>query len=203
MKIICIGRNYVDHIKELNNSIPDEPVLFLKPETSLLNARFPFFIPSWSHDIHYEAELVLRISKPGKNIEAQFAHRYFDQITVGIDFTARDIQSKLKEKGLPWEKAKAFDNAAAVGQFKDFALFAEKENIHFHLEKNGETVQKGDSSCMINNFGKIIEEASKYFTLKKGDYIFTGTPAGVGPVKRNDKLEAFLEGEKVLSFNIK
>lgn len=126
MKIICIGRNYVDHIKELNNSIPDEPVLFLKPETSLLNARLPFFIPSWSNDIHYEAELVLRICKPGKNIEAQFAHRYFDQITVGIDFTARDLQSKLKEKGLPWEKAKAFDNAAAVGQFKDFGPFAEK-----------------------------------------------------------------------------
>jgi len=203
MKIICIGRNYVDHIKELNNSIPDEPVLFLKPETSLLNPRLPFFIPSWSKDIHYETELVLRICKPGKNIEEKFAHRYFDQISVGIDFTARDVQTKLKEKGLPWEKAKAFDNAAAVGQFKDWSLIENKDKILFHLEKNGETVQKGDSSLMINNFGKIIEEASKYFTLKKGDYIFTGTPVGVGPVKFNDKLEAFLEGEKVLSFNIK
>ena len=203
MKIICIGRNYVDHIKELNNTIPDEPVLFLKPETAILNPRLPFFIPSWSNDIHYEAELVLRICKPGKNIEAAFAHRYFDQITVGIDFTARDLQSKLKEKGLPWEKAKAFDNAAAVGEFKPFANYQDNTAIRFQLSKNGNIVQQGDSSCMINDFSKIIEEASKYFTLKKGDLIFTGTPAGVGPVKANDRLEAFLENESVLSFNIK
>lgn len=203
MKIICIGRNYVDHIKELNNTIPDEPVLFLKPDTALLNSKLPFFIPEWSSDIHYEAELVLRICKPGKNIEAKFAHRYFDQITVGIDFTARDLQSKLKEKGLPWEKAKAFDNAAAIGDFKPFSNYQDKKSILFHLNINGNTVQQGDSSCMINDFSKIIEEASKYFTLKKGDLIFTGTPAGVGPVKANDRLEAFLENESVLSFNIK
>ncbi len=203
MKIICIGRNYVDHIKELNNAVPDEPVLFLKPDSALMNMHLPFFLPEWSNDVHYEAELVLLISHVGKNIEARFAHRYIDQITLGIDFTARDLQSKLKEKGLPWEKAKAFDGAAAIGKWIDYKTFATKDKIAFHLEKNGQTVQKADSSLMIYNFAKIIEDASKYFTLKKGDIIFTGTPAGVGPVKANDTLTGFIENEQMFSFHVK
>lgn len=203
MKIICIGRNYAEHIKELQNETPDEPVLFLKPDTALLNNRLPFFIPDWSSDIHFECELVLRICRVGKNIEKRFAHRYYDKISVGIDFTARDVQQKLKAKGLPWEKAKAFDGAAAVGEFLPIEMFDKKFPIPFSLIKNGKTVQQSDTSFMLNNFDTIIEEASRYFTLKKGDFIFTGTPAGVGKVEANDLLEAYIQEQKLLTVKVK
>lgn len=203
MKILCIGRNYVDHITELKNEMPDEPVVFLKPDSAFLKNGVDFYIPEFSTDVHYEAEIVLRINKMGKHIDEQFARRYYDAITLGIDFTARDVQSKLKAKGLPWEKAKAFDYSAAVGDLLPAEQFADMDNINFHLDINGQTVQKGNTQLMLNNFNKIIAYMSTYFTLKKGDLIFTGTPAGVGPVKIGDKLEGFIEGKKVLGFGIK
>lgn len=203
MKIICIGRNYVDHIAELKNEMPDEPVVFIKPDSAFLKNGVDFYIPEFSNDVHYEAEIVLRINKMGKHIDEKFARRYFDAITVGIDFTARDVQAKLKAKGLPWEKAKAFDYSAAIGDLQPAADYADMENINFSLNLNGQTVQQGNTSHMINSFNKIIAYASTYFTLKKGDLIFTGTPAGVGPVKIGDKLEGFLEGKKVLGFGVK
>ena len=195
MKIICIGRNYVKHIEELNNEVPGEPIFFLKPDTALLQNGNPFYLPSFSNDIHHEIEIVLRICKEGKNISEEFASRYFDALTVGIDFTARDIQDKQKAKGLPWEPAKAFDNSAPVGEIIEWKNNAEK--IFFHLNINGKTVQRGDSSLMINSFAKIISYVSRFITLRKGDLIFTGTPEGVGPVKAGDLLEGFL-GEKSL-----
>jgi acylpyruvate hydrolase len=203
MKIICIGRNYVEHIQELKNEVPAEPVIFLKPDTAVLLPRTPFYIPDFSKDVHHEAELVIRISKAGKNIADAFASRYYDAITVGIDFTARDIQQKQKEKGLPWEIAKAFDGSAPVGEFISIDAIPDKSKISFHLTLNNKMVQQATSDLMIYSFDKIIAYASKYFTLKKGDLIFTGTPKGVSAVKAGDKLEAFLENKKVLTVNVK
>ncbi len=204
MKIICIGRNYVEHAKELNNDIPEEPVFFMKPDSALLRNNEPFYIPNWTKEIHHEIELVIKINRLGKNIEKRFAHRYFDEIGLGIDFTARDVQRKLKEKGLPWEKAKAFDQSAVISStFIDKAVFPVQESIFFSLNVNGDTVQKGKSDLMIFDFEEIISHVSKYVTLKIGDLIYTGTPAGVGPVKVGDHLEGFLEDKKLLDFYIK
>lgn len=204
MKIICIGRNYVAHVNELNNEMPDEPVFFMKPDSALLRNNDPFYHPSWSNEIHHEIELVIKINRLGKNIEKQFAHRYFDEIGLGIDFTARDVQNKLKDKGLPWEKAKAFDQSAVIGSiFIDKSVFPVPEAISFGLHVNGKTVQRGTSELMIFSFEEIISHVSKYVTLKIGDLIYTGTPAGVGPVKIGDRLEGFLEDKKLLDFMIK
>ncbi len=201
MKIICIGRNYAEHAKELKNEVPDKPVLFLKPQTALLKDNKPFYHPEWSSDIHYEAELVLKISKQGKYIEEKFAHKYYNEISVGIDFTARDLQSHQKAKGLPWEIAKAFDNSAAIGTFTPLADV--KQPVLFSLQLNGNIVQQGTTDDMLFSFDKIIAYASQFFTLQLGDLIFTGTPAGVGPVKIGDRLEGFLESSKVFDFEIK
>ena len=204
MKIICIGRNYVAHAKELNNEIPAEPVVFMKPDSALLRNNDPFYIPDFSKVLHHEIELVVKISRLGKNIEKQFAHRYYNEIGLGIDFTARDLQEKLRSKGLPWEKAKAFDRSAVLSNsFIPKEQLKNIEAIPFHLDINGKTVQKGDSSLMIFNIDTIIEQISKYFTLKIGDLIYTGTPAGVGPVKIGDHLEGYMEGQKLLDFMVK
>jgi acylpyruvate hydrolase len=203
MKIIAIGRNYVEHIYELQNTIPDEPVIFLMPETSLLQRNQPFFYPSFTKNLHYEVELVVKINRLGKNIAAKFAHRYYSEITVGIDFTARDLQDTLKAKGLPWEKAKAFDHSAPIGQFMQVSELTNAQNIVFTLEKNGIVVQQGESAKMIHNIDAIIAHVSQYFTLKIGDLIFTGTPAGVGPVSIGDELRACIEGRELLKTNIR
>jgi len=204
MKIICVGRNYVAHAKELNNEIPAEPVLFMKPDSALLRNNDPFYIPDWSNDVHHEIELVVRICKVGKSIEKRFAHRYYKEIGIGIDFTARDLQNSLKDKGLPWEKSKAFDHSAVIcHEFVPFDSFPDRNSIHFRLDKNGNTVQEGDSALMIFPIDDIISHVSKYFTLKIGDLIYTGTPAGVGPVKLGDRLEGYLEGEKKFDFHVK
>ena len=203
MKIICIGRNYADHAKELNNEVPTNPVLFLKPETAILLKKQPFFIPDFTKDVHHEIEVVVKINKLGKHIQAKFAPKYYNEITVGIDFTARDFQSELKKAGLPWERAKAFDGSAMVGKFIEKEKLKNLQDIDFKLDKNGNTVQAGNTKDMLFSIDKIIEEASKYFTLKIGDLIFTGTPAGVGPVKANDHLEGFLEHEKLFTLNVK
>lgn len=204
MKIICVGRNYADHARELKNEIPNEPVLFLKPETALLPKNHPFIYPGHTSDLHYELELVLRIKKLGKHINAKFAHKYYDQIGLGIDFTARDVQKECKAKGLPWEKAKAFDHSAILSRkLVKIGDLQNPSDIQFELVKNGESVQNGSSSHMIFNFSQLISYISQYFTLKIGDLIFTGTPAGVGPVQKGDKLEGILEGEKLLEINIK
>lgn len=203
MKILCIGRNYAEHIAELNNERPSEPVIFMKPDTAILKDNEAFYHPDFSNDIHHEVEIVLKINKMGKNIEAKFAHKYYEEIGIGIDFTARDVQYKLKEKGLPWEKAKAFNGSAPISGFVAKSDFADLKNLNFHLEINGETRQTGNTSMMLWNFDEIIAEISKYFTLKTGDLIFTGTPAGVGKVKIGDKLSAFVEGKEMLSFDIK
>jgi len=204
MKIICIGRNYVAHIRELNNEVPGEPVFFMKPDSSLLRNNDPFYIPAWTNDVHHEIELVLKINRIGKNIEKQFAHRYFDEVGLGIDFTARDVQQKLKDKGLPWEKAKAFDQAAVLGNtFIKKQDLPDAANIKFKLNINGNTAQEGNSNLMIYSFDDIIAYVSQFVTLKIGDLIYTGTPAGVGPVKIGDRLEGFLEDSKLLDFEIK
>jgi 2-keto-4-pentenoate hydratase/2-oxohepta-3-ene-1,7-dioic acid hydratase in catechol pathway len=203
MKIICIGRNYSEHAKELNNEIPDKPVVFLKPNTALLKDNKPFYYPEWSKDMHYETELVLKVSKQGKYIDEKFAARYFEEVSVGIDFTARDLQSQQKAKGLPWEIAKAFDNSAVVGTFHQLTSLQKAENINFSLLLNGEKVQDGFHQDMMFSFEKIIAYVSQFFTLQVGDLIYTGTPAGVGPVKIGDKLEAFLEQHSVFSFEVK
>ncbi len=204
MKIICIGRNYVAHAEELKNEIPDEPVFFMKPDSALLRNNDPFYIPEWTNEVHHEIELVIKINRIGKNIEKRFAHRYFDEIGLGIDFTARDVQNKLKQKGLPWEKAKAFDQSAVLSStFIDKKLFPDADSIHFKLNRNGETVQDGNSQLMIFGFEEIISHVSKYITLKIGDLIYTGTPAGVGPVAIGDQLEGFLEDKKLFDFMIK
>ncbi|MFL5763707.1 MAG: fumarylacetoacetate hydrolase family protein [Bacteroidia bacterium] len=203
MKIICIGRNYAEHAKEMNAPVPTEPVLFLKPDTAIIRDDQPFYYPDFSQDIHHEVELIVKISKPGKNIEPKFAHKYYEEIGIGIDFTARDIQAKCKEKGLPWEKAKAFDGSAPVGRFipkKDLPAISD---IDFHLEINGKMVQKGNTKDLLFSFDEVISYASKFFTLKTGDLIYTGTPEGVGPVKKSDRLEAYIGKEKLLSFEIK
>lgn len=203
MKIICVGRNYADHASELKNDVPAEPVLFLKPETALLARRQPFFIPDFSHDVHYEAELVVRIHKLGKHIQEKFAHKYYNELTVGIDFTARDLQSELKEKGLPWEKAKAFDGSAAVGKMIDKHKLPDLKKIRFELYRNEERVQLGSSENMIHSIDALIAYISKFFTLKIGDLIFTGTPAGVGPVTKDDNLRLMLEDREVFCCNVK
>ena len=204
MKIICVGRNYVAHAKELNNEIPDEPVLFLKPDTALLRNNDPFYIPEWSNDVHHEIELIVKISRLGKSIDKKFAHRYYGEIGLGIDFTARDVQNQLKEKGLPWEKAKAFDHSAVVcPEFVKIDSLPDRFSIGFRLDINGKKVQEGNSALMIFSFDNIIAHVSKYFTLKIGDLIFTGTPAGVGAVKIGDRLEGFLEGKKMFDFWVK
>ncbi|MEB2778377.1 fumarylacetoacetate hydrolase family protein [Algoriphagus sp. D3-2-R+10] len=203
MKIICIGRNYAAHIKELKNETPGSPVVFLKPDTALLKDGAPFFYPDFSKNIHHEAELVLKISKQGIYIQKQFAHRYFNEIGLGIDFTARDLQDQCKAKGLPWEIAKGFNGAAPIGDFKSIEDFEDLNNIDFHLTINGETRQKGNTSLMLFDFGTIIEYVSQFFMLKTGDLIYTGTPAGVGPVQIGDKLEGFIGTEKLLDFEIK
>lgn len=203
MKIICIGRNYADHAKELNNPLPTEPVFFLKPDTALLPAGSDFYIPEFSNDVHYECELVLKIKKVGKHIPEKFAGEYYEEIGLGIDFTARDIQEQQKQKSLPWEKAKAFDNSAPMGQrFLAKDLF-DTGNIGFELKKNGTTVQVGNTSDCIFSFDQIIAYISQFITLKTGDLIFTGTPAGVGPVAIGDHLEGFIQGEKLLDLHIK
>ena len=203
MKIICIGRNYAAHIKELKNETPGNPVVFLKPDTALLKDGAPFFYPDFSKNIHHEAELVLKISKQGKYIEKKFAHRYFNEIGLGIDFTARDLQDQCKAKGLPWEIAKGFNGAAPIGGFKSVEDFEDLKNIDFHLTINGETRQKGNTSLMLFDFGTIIEYVSQLFMLKTGDLIYTGTPAGVGPVQIGDRLEGFIGTEKLLDFEVK
>ncbi len=204
MKIICIGRNYAKHAKELNNPLPTEPVFFFKPETSLLPKKQAFFIPDFSNEIHFEAELVIRINRLGKNIQEKFAHKYYNEIGFGIDFTARDLQDECKAKSLPWEKAKAFDGSAPIGfKFIEVNQLKDAKNINFSLLINGEVKQNGHSHDMIFNFDKIIAHVSQFITLKIGDLIFTGTPEGVGKVNINDYLEGFIENEKVFELRIK
>lgn len=203
MKIICVGRNYAAHAKELNNPVEADPVIFLKPETALIAGRLPFFYPSFSNDVHYETELVVRICRTGKNIDEKFAHRYYDSVSLGFDFTARDLQSKLKAKGLPWELAKSFDQSAPVGEFISMENIKDINDIHFSMQLNGEVKQNGHTAMMLFSVDKIISFVSSFITLKKGDYIFTGTPEGVGPVKIGDKLEAFLGDKSVLTVNVK
>jgi 2-keto-4-pentenoate hydratase/2-oxohepta-3-ene-1,7-dioic acid hydratase in catechol pathway len=204
MKIICIGRNYAAHAAELNNPIPETPLLFLKPDTAVLREGKAFYHPDFSKDIHYEIEIVLRICKVGKSIETEFAHKYYDQATVGIDFTARDLQNKLKEKGHPWEISKAFDHSAVLGDFLPFSeLKAADGHIAFSLNKNGLPVQEGNSANMLTGFDAMISYASKFFTLQVGDLIFTGTPAGVGPIVIGDVLEGYVGTKKLLHCEVK
>lgn len=203
MKLICIGRNYTKHIEELENEKPTDPVVFLKPDTSILLKKQPFFIPDFSKDVHYEVEILVKINKVGKHIDKKFAHKYYDEIGLGIDFTARDIQSQLKAKGLPWEKAKAFDGAAVIGKWLPKSNFKNVDNIAFSLYKNETLVQDGNTNLMLWKIGELIEYVSKYFTLKIGDIIFTGTPAGVGKVVANDKLMGFIEKEELFSITVK
>lgn len=203
MKIICIGRNYVEHAKELNNPVPTRPVFFMKPDTALLQKNNPFFYPEFSKDIHYETELVLKICKNGRHIEERFAYNYYNEIGIGIDFTARDIQAECKAKGLPWEIAKAFDQAAPLGKFLPISKFPDLNNINFSLKINNEIRQDGNSTDMIFSFDQIIAYISMFITLRTGDLIFTGTPEGVGPTKIDDHFEAYIENEKLLDFNIK
>ncbi len=204
MKIICIGRNYHAHVSELNNKIPDEPVFFMKPDSSLLRKNDPLFLPDWTKEIHHEIELVIKICRLGKNIEKRFASRYYQEIGLGIDFTARDIQKELKEKGLPWEKAKAFDGSAALGSsFISMESLPDRNNINFSLNINSRQVQNGHSGLMIFSFEEIISYVSQFMTLKTGDLIYTGTPAGVGPVRIGDHLEGYLENRKLLDLKIK
>ena len=203
MKIIAIGRNYADHIAELKNEVPDEPVIFFKPDTAILKNNEPFYYPEYTNDVHYEVELLLRISREGKNIDKKFAPKYYDAIGLGIDFTARDLQAKAKAKGLPWTLAKGFNGSAPVSEFISLEQFPDLQNINFKLDVNGETKQKGNSSLMLNTFDDIIAYISKFITLKKGDIIFTGTPEGVGPVKIGDRLEGYVEDKKLLDFEVK
>ena len=203
MKLICIGRNYSEHIKELENEKPTDPVIFLKPDTAILVKKQPFFIPDFSNDVHHEVEILVKINKVGKYIDKKFAHKYYDEIGLGIDFTARDLQSKLKEKGLPWEKAKAFDGAAVIGDWINVSVIKNVNDINFYLQKNDDIVQKGNTSHMLWKIDEIIEYVSKYFTLKIGDIIFTGTPAGVGKVITNDKLIGYIENTQMFSITVK
>ena len=203
MKIICIGRNYVAHAKELNNEVPAAPVFFMKPDSALVISNRPFFYPDFSNDVHHELELVIRIDRLGRSIEEQYADRYFSEIGLGLDFTARDLQAKQKEKGLPWEIAKGFDYSAPISEFFPVKKYKDIHNLSFNLDINGKTVQDGNSSLMIFSYEKIISYVSRFMTLKTGDLIFTGTPAGVGPVAINDRLEAYLEGVKIMDFPVK
>ena len=203
MKIICIGRNYTKHIEELHSERPVERVVFLKPDSAVLLKQHPFVIPEFSNDVHHEIELIVRINKVGKYIEPKFAHKYYDEISVGLDFTARDFQEKLIAKGLPWEKAKAFDGSAVIGDFMSKKIFSSLESLNFELTNNGKTVQKGNSSLMLWKIDEIISYVSQFFTLKIGDIIFTGTPDGVASVKPNDVLEGFLENNKLFRIQVK
>ena len=203
MKIICIGRNYTKHIEELQNERPDEPVVFMKPDSAVLLRQHPFVIPEFSEDIHHELEIIVKINKVGKYIDSKFAHKYYDEIGVGIDFTARDLQQKLKDKGLPWEKAKAFDGSAVIGDFMQKNSFNSLENLTFELTNNGLTVQKGNTDFMLWKIDELIAHVSQYFTLKIGDIIFTGTPEGVAAVRPDDILEGFLEGNKLFRIQVK
>ncbi len=203
MKIFCVGRNYVDHAKELGNDVPDEPVIFMKPKSALLQPHTPFYYPEFTNELHYECELVLRISKNGKYIQEKFANKYYDAVTVGIDFTARDIQDELKKKGLPWEKAKAWDNSAAVGKWLPLNTIRDKSDIPFGLYKNKELVQQGTSADLIFEFDYLISHISNYFSINIGDLVFTGTPKGVGEVVVGDEIEAFIEKESLLELEIK
>lgn len=204
MRIFAIGRNYAEHIKELNNERPDEPVIFTKPDTALLRNNAPFYLPDFSNDIHHEVELVLRICKEGKNIQEKFANKYYDAIGIGIDFTARDLQQKAKEKGLPWDIAKGFNGSAPISdKFIPVTSFSDLKNINFSLTINGELKQQGNTSLMLFNFDFIISYLSKFFTLRTGDLIFTGTPKGVGAVKVENVLSAYIEDEKLLEFEVK
>lgn len=202
MKIICIGRNYAKHIKELDNERPTEPVVFLKPDSAILPKKMPFFIPSWSNEIHYEVEILVKINRVGKYIDSKFAHKYYDEIGLGIDFTDRELQSKLKAKGLPWEKAKAFDGSAVIGKFYNKLDF-DLENLSFQLYKNEEIVQDGNTKNMLWKIDELIAYVSQFFTLKKGDVIFTGTPEGVGSVNKNDILIGKIENQEVFNIKIK
>jgi len=203
MKIICIGRNYADHISELNNERPTEPVIFMKPDSAILPNKNPFVIPAFSNDIHHEVEILVKICRVGKHIDAKFAHKYYEEIGLGIDFTARDLQSKLKEKGLPWEKAKAFDHSAVIGNFISKKNYSSLENINFELKSNQITVQEGNTSLMLWKIDELIAYVSQYFTLKIGDIIFTGTPKGVAKVTEGDVLEGFIEGESMFKIQIR
>ena len=203
MKIICIGRNYPQHAEELSNKKPESPVIFIKPDTAILQRRLPFYIPSFSNLIHHEVEVLVRINRIGKYIEEKFAHKYYQEIGLGIDFTARDLQKNLKQKGLPWEKAKAFDGSALIGSWYNKNNFSDLNQLDFKLVKNSKTVQEGNTSQMLWSIDTLINEVSRFFTLKIGDVIFTGTPAGVGPVVVNDFLEGYLEGKKAFTLKIK
>lgn len=202
MKFLCIGRNYVEHAKELGNEVPDEPVIFMKPKSALLQQNMPFYYPAFTNELHYECEVVLRISKNGKYISEENAHQYYDAISVGIDFTARDVQSELKKKGLPWEKAKAWDNSAVLGSWNTVAPDLDRKNIVFSMKKNGEVVQSGNTRDMIHGFDQIIAHVSNYFSLNIGDVIFTGTPKGVGECSVGDELEGFLGDQSMFKIKV-
>lgn len=202
MKFICIGRNYVEHAKELGNEVPEEPVIFMKPKSALLQTNMPFYYPAFTNELHYECEVVLRISKNGKYISEATAQQYYDAISVGIDFTARDVQSELKKKGLPWEKAKAWDNSAVLGKWNNIAADLDRKNILFSMKKNGEIVQAGNTRDMIHSFDQIIAHVSNYFSLNIGDVIFTGTPKGVGECSVGDELEGFLGDEPMFKIKV-
>lgn len=203
MKIICIGRNYIDHAKELNNPVPKRPVFFMKPDSALVIRNRPFFYPEFSKDVHHELEVVIKIDRLGRSIQEKFASRYYSEVALGIDFTARDLQAEMKSKGLPWEIAKGFDYSAPVSEFFPVSKFKDINQINFHLKLNGETVQTGNTRDMIFSFDKIIAYVSQFVTLKTGDLIYTGTPAGVGPVRINDHLEAYLEENQIMDFYVK
>lgn len=203
MKILCIGRNYVDHIKELNNEKPDAPVIFMKPDSAILRLNQPFYYPDFTKDIHHEIEVVVKFNAHGKNIQKKFAHKYYDEIGLGVDLTARDLQSQFKAKGLPWELAKGFNGSAPISKFFDKAHFGDLQALDFRLEINGEVRQQGNTAQMIYPIDEIIEYISKFITIKKGDLLFTGTPKGVGPIAIGDNIKGYLAGEKLLDFNIK
>ncbi len=203
MKIFAIGQNYSEHNKELNNASPTDPVVFMKPDTALLRNNKPFFIPDFSNELHYETELIIKFNRIGKNIEPRFAHRYYSEIGLGVDFTARDVQRKLKAEGKPWEIAKAFDNSAVIGNFLPATEFEDIQNISFSLDINGKTVQQGNSKDMIFSINELIAYVSRFFTIKIGDILFTGTPAGVGKVSINDRLQGYIGSDKMFDFNIK
>jgi 2-keto-4-pentenoate hydratase/2-oxohepta-3-ene-1,7-dioic acid hydratase in catechol pathway len=203
MKIICIGRNYAEHAKELNNAIPTEPVFFMKPDTALLKDSDPFYYPDFTKDLHHEIEIVIKINKVGKHIDEQFAHKYYDEIGLGIDFTARDLQAQCKAKGLPWEKAKAFDASAPIGKFVSKASLGNLDDISFELKINGESRQVGNTKDLLFSFDKVISYVSKFVTLKVGDLIYTGTPEGVGPVSIGDKIQGYIKGDLFLEFEVK
>jgi 2-keto-4-pentenoate hydratase/2-oxohepta-3-ene-1,7-dioic acid hydratase in catechol pathway len=203
MKIFCVGRNYVAHAKELGNEVEEDPIIFMKPKSALLQAHTPFYYPEFTNELHYECELVLRISKNGKYIQERLAGKYYDAVTAGIDFTARDLQSQLKEKGLPWEISKAWDNSAVIGKWVPFTSLKNKKDINFSLYKNKELVQQGNSNLMVHNFDRIVSYISNYFSVNIGDLVFTGTPAGVGECVVGDELEGFIEEESMFQLEVK